>query len=255
MYLVYLGESGNTGASVNDANQLHHVHVGLLVHEQQCVAMNGEFNALCRRHFGRPLGGSETPKEIRAADVYQGRGFFNSWKPSQRAELIQDCLNIMIRRETPMIVSYVDKKQFAELRASGDDPNSFWGSTSEPIMSKFLFALNMFMDEMGMADLAPEQIMDAPGPIRDYALVVAGEGKSVEPQFMNQFLHSEVEIPTPAVLENFCYVGAEHSVCTQLANLSAYFVRRWLQEPSASHGYFDALREGRVIQVIYPVQF
>lgn len=255
MYLVYLGESGNTGMSVNDANQQHHVHVGLLVHEQQFVAMNGEFNALCRRHFGRPLNGTDTPGQIRASDVYQGVGFFKSWNQEKRAELIQDCLSIMIRRETPMIVSYVDKKKFAELRASEDDPNSFWGSTSEPIMSKLLFALNMYIDEMGMSDLSSEQIMDAPGPIKDYTLVIAGEGKSVEPQFMNQFLHSEVEIPTPAVLESFCYVGAEYSVCTQLANLCAYFVRRWLQNPDAIHGYFDALREGRVIQVIYPVQF
>ena len=48
MHLVYLGESGNTGLSVNDPHQQHLVHVGLLVHEQQCISMNGEFNALCR---------------------------------------------------------------------------------------------------------------------------------------------------------------------------------------------------------------
>ena len=255
MHLVYLGESGNTGLSVNDPNQQHLVHVGLLVHEQQCVSMNGEFNALCRRHFGRPLGGADTPNSIRAADVYQGRGFFRSWTPEKRAELIQDCLAIMIRRETPVIISYIDKHQFAQLRASGDDPNSLWSSPAEPIISKFLFALNMFMDEMGMADVHPDHIMDAPGPIRDYTLVVAEEGKTVEPHFMNQFLHAEMEIPTPVVLENFCYVDAEYSVCTQLANLCAYFVRRWLQNPNASNAYFESLREGRVIQVIYPVQF
>ena len=53
MYLVYLGESGNTGNSLNDPNQPHHVHVGLLVHESQSISITGEFNALCRRHFGR----------------------------------------------------------------------------------------------------------------------------------------------------------------------------------------------------------
>ena len=54
MYLVYLGESGNTGKSANDPTQQHHVHAGILVHESQCIAMNGEFNALFRRHFGTP---------------------------------------------------------------------------------------------------------------------------------------------------------------------------------------------------------
>ena len=45
MYLVYMGESGDTGNSFSDPNQRHHVHLGLLVHEGQCISMNGEFNA------------------------------------------------------------------------------------------------------------------------------------------------------------------------------------------------------------------
>ena len=72
MYLVYMGESGDTGTSLADANQMHHVHTGLLVHEQQCISMNGEFNALCRRHFGSPLGESGIPRELRAGPIYPG---------------------------------------------------------------------------------------------------------------------------------------------------------------------------------------
>ena len=255
MYLVYLGESGNTGNSVNDPNQSHHVHVGLVVHENQCISMNGEFNALCRRHFGSPLGEPGTPKQLRAAEIYQGTGFFASWRPDKRAELIQDCLNILLRRETPALVAYTDKREFAEAQARQDSPYSLWGGPAEIAISRFLFALNMFVDEMNMTEMSHEQLTQSVWPIKDYTLVVAGQGKSVQPDFMNQFLRSEVEIPSPAVLENFCYVGAEHSICTQLANMCAYFVRRWLQNPSANHSYFDALQQGRVIQVIYPVQF
>ena len=97
--------------------------------------------------------------------------------------------------------------------------------------------------------------MEASGPIQDYAMVVAQSGKSVEPEYMSRFLHAEVEIPTPIVLEDLCYTSPEGSVCTQLSNICAYFTRRWLQNPGGSHGYFDALRDGRVIQVVYPVQF
>ena len=64
---------------------------------------------------------------------------------------------------------------------------------------------------------------------------------------MNQFLASEEEIQSPSVLENFCYVEAEHSVCTQLANMCAYFARRWLQNPNGSHFYYEALQEGMVV--------
>ena len=255
MYLVYLGESGNTGNGSNDPNQLHQVYSGLVVHESQYVAINGEFNALCRRHFGSPLGSDDTPDKLRPADVYQGKGFFNSWAPAKRAELIQDCLNILIRRETPVIVTYVDKLQLAQAQRDDNPLVADWNTPPEAIISKFLFALNMYMDEAAVADVPLDHIMDATGPIKDYALLVAESGKSVRPEHMAQFLHSEVEIPTPIVLENFCYTGAGESVCTQLSNICAYFVRRWLQNPSGSHGYFDALRDGRVIQVVYPVQF
>ena len=255
MYLVYIGESGNTGDSLNDPNQQHQVYSGLIIHENQYVAINGEFNALCRRHFGSPLGSDATPDQLRPADLYQGRGFFRSWGPDRRAELIQDCLNILIRRESPVIVTYVDKAQLSQARSNGNPTVADWANPPEAIISKFLFALNMYMDEAAIADVPLDHVMEATGPIQDYALVVAESGKSVRPEYMTQFLHSEVEIPTPIVLENFCYTGASESVCTQLSNICAYFVRRWLQNPAGSHGYFDALRDGRVIQVVYPVQF
>ncbi len=79
MYLVFMGESGNTGNSINDPNQPHHIHVGLLVHESQSTSMNGEYNALYRRHFGRPPGEPGSPKGLRPADIYQGMGIFSSW--------------------------------------------------------------------------------------------------------------------------------------------------------------------------------
>ena len=255
MYLIYMGESGDTGASLGDANQKHHVHLGLIVHEGQCISINGEFNALCRRHFGNPLGESGAPRELKPSQIYQGTGFFTSWSPVKRAELIQDCLNILMRRETPAIISYIDKQEFATAKGREDSPYAFLGSPSEITISKFLFALNLYVDELSVADVDPERYMEADLSIKDYSLVVAGEGKSIDPQFMNQFLRNEVEIPSPAVLENFCYVSAEHSVCTQLANLCAYFTRRWLQNPEGSHSYFEALQQSRVIQVIYPVQF
>lgn len=254
MYLVYLGESGNTGNSTSDPNQPHQVHVGLIVHESQSIAINGEFNALYRRHFGRPPGEPNSPKGLRTADIYQGVGPFSSWPVAKRHELIQDCLDILIRRRLPVIVAYLDKNDFASASANTDDPNALWASPAEPIISRFLLALNMFLDEMTMAGMSEQQIMGSEWPIKDFALVVAGDGRSVEPGFMNQFLKSEDGFDVSSLLENFCFVGVEHSVCTQLANMCAYFTRRWLQNPSAPHPYFDALREREVVQVIYPVQ-
>jgi hypothetical protein len=255
MYLVYMGESGNTGNSVKDPNQQHHVHAGVLVHETQSIAVNGEFNALYRRHFGGPPGEAAGPKGLRPADVYQGRGFFSSWAPAKRAELIQDCLNILIRRETPVIISYVDKKEFIAAKADPANIYATADTATESAINRFFFALNMFMDEMSITDMNPDQMMNSEWPMRDYTLVVANESQSVQSRYMDEFLHSEYELPSSSVMEDICYVGAGDSVCAQLANMCAYFTRRWLQDPTGSHGYFETLRDGRVIQVMYQVQF
>ncbi|KAA1292491.1 MAG: hypothetical protein EGP13_00730, partial [SAR202 cluster bacterium] len=110
MFLTYVGESGLTGSTVKDPSQQFQIYTGLFIHESQSISVNGEFNALCRRHFGSPLGEEDAPDVLRPVDIYQGLGYFSSWPPLRRNELIQDCLGIMIRRETPVITSYVNKQ-------------------------------------------------------------------------------------------------------------------------------------------------
>lgn len=255
MYLVYLGESGNTGNSVNDPTQPHHIHSGLLVHESQSISINGEFDALYRRHFGRPSGESVAPKYLRPAEIYQGTGYFSAWGVEKRHQLLQDCMGILLRRRTPVLLSYVDKHKFAQAKSENDSPSAVWQNPSEPVISRFLMALNMFLDELVISGLSSEQVMAAQWPVKDFALVVAGEGGSVEPELMSQFLKSEDGSDATALLENICFVSPDQSVGTQLANMCAYFTRRWLQKPSAPQPYFDTLRDNEVVQVIYPVQF
>ena len=116
MYLVYLGESGNTGNSLNDPNQPHQIHVGLIIHESQSISINGEFNALYRRHFGRPPGEPGSVPGLRPVEIFQGSGPFSSWSRGNRHQLIRDCLDILIRRRVPVIISYVDGARSRPLR-------------------------------------------------------------------------------------------------------------------------------------------
>ena len=253
MYLVYMGQSGNTGNSTADPHKSHQVYTGLLAHETQVVSMTGEFDALCRRHFGAPLGEAGAPKELRPVDIYQGLRHFSSWNQAKRNELLQDCLNILVRRETPVITAYINKRDLSNAKAAGDSPSSLWENPTEPVISRFLFALNMFLDELSMTSMSHDQIMAGQLPISDFALVVARNGGPVEPRLMTDFLMSEDGQDASAMLGSFCFVEPEYSVGTQLANLCAYFARRWLQNPDHPHPYFEALRDNRVIQVIYPV--
>ena len=255
MYLVFLSESGQTGLNANDPNQPHHVHAGLLVHENQYISMTGEYDALVRRHFGSPPGSDGVPAELHAADIYQGRGAFRSWRPAQRAELIQDCLSILIRRETPLLVSYINKDEFQSARENADNPLFGHSDPSRLAFSRLLLALTMFLDENVMSEMNPDDIMQSVWSVRDYAMLLAGaESRSIA-SAMAEFLGAESDTVSPSIYDDLIIAPAETCVGSQLVAMCAYFIRRWLQQPGVAHGYFDALRDGRVVQVIYPYQF
>ena len=186
--------------------------------------------------------------------MFQGLGFFSSWPVLKRNELIQDCLGIMIRRETPVITSYVHKQEFLNAKTAGTDPYiTRWETPTGPLVNKFFFAVGMFLDELNLSLMSEDQIMDGSMAIANHSLIVAQTGASIEARFMSEFLRSDEGIDATSLIDDICYVEQQHSVGSQLANLVAYFVRRWLQHPERPHSYFDGLRNNKVIQVIYPV--
>ena len=254
MHLVYLGQSGFTGSTANDPSQPHEVVAGLMLHETQITSLNGEYDALCRRHFGVPLGEDGAPSQIRPVDVFQGRSHYAAWAPDRRSQLIQDCLDVLIRRESPVIIAFLRKQDLTEARATPSSPAGLlWNNPIEPVMSRFLFALSMYLDEMNMATLNHEEIMSGQFPVSQFAMIVAQEGANIEARFMADFLHSEDGVDATGLHENLCFVDAENSPGMQLANFCAYFTRRWLQTPQNPNPYFETLRDNKVIQVVYPV--
>lgn len=254
MYLVYMGQSGSTGTSADDPSQPHEVVAGLMLHETQIVSLNGEFDALCRRQFDGPLGESGAPSQVRPVDLFQGLRHYASWPPERRSEMIQECLDILIRRESPVLCAFLNKRELVEARASASSPAALlWANPIEPVMSRFLFALSMYLDEMNMATLDHDQIMSGAFPVTQFAMVVAQDGANIEPRFMSEFLHSEEGIDATGLHENFTFVNAANSPGMQLANLCAYFTRRWLQTPQSPNPFFEVLRDNKVIQVLYPV--
>ena len=255
MYLVFLSESAVTVARPSDPSQPHHVHAGLLVHENQYISMSGEFDALFRRHFGVRYGSPDAPTRLRPGAIYHGSGPFRSWTPARRAELLQDCLNILIRRETPLLVSYIDQAEFDAARQDADNPLAGHNDPSRLAFSRFLLALTMFLDENVMSEMNPEDIMQSTWRVGDYAMLLAGSNSASVRQGLAEFLSDDSDTITPAMYDDLLIAPAGSSVGAQLVAMCAYFVRRWLQQPAVPHSYFDALRDGRVVQVIYPYQF
>jgi len=120
-------------------------------------------------------------------------------------------------------------------------------------MSRFLFALSMYLDEMNMATLNHDQIMSGAFPVSQFAMVLAQEGASIQQQMMTDFLRSDEGVASTGLHENICMVNAQDSPAMQLANLCAFFTLRWLQTPENPNPFFEALRDNKVIQVLYPV--
>ena len=145
MHLVYLGQSAKTETGAGDSAEPFEVVAGLMLHETQITALNGEFDALCRRHFGSPLGEDEAPHMLRPMDIFEGLEHYSSWTPEKRSQMIQDCLDILIRRESPVLSAFLNNQTFADARTSASSPAALlWNDPIDPVMSRFLFALSMF---------------------------------------------------------------------------------------------------------------
>ena len=254
MHLVYMGQSAKTGNGAGDPNEPFEVVAGLMLHETQVTSVNGEFDALCRRHFGSPLGEDDAPQVLRPLDLFEGLEYYSSWTPEKRSQLIQDCLDILIRRESPVLSAFLNNQTFADARSSASSPAALlWSDPIDPVMSRFLFALSMYLDEMNMATLNHDQIMSGAFPVSQFAMLLAQEGTNIRQRMMTDFLHSDDGVDATGIHENICLLNAQDSPAMQLANLCAFFTLRWLQTPENPNPFFETLRDNKVIQVLYPV--
>ena len=254
MHLVYMGQTGIPGTGTDGSSPPHEVVAGLMLHETQITSINGEFDALCRRYFGSPLGQDDAPELLQPLDLFEGQAHYSSWEPEQRSQMIQECLDILIRRETPVLSAFLHKQTLDDARTSSSSPAALlWSEPINPVMSRFLFALSMYLDEMNMATLNHDQIMSGAFPVTQFAMILAQAGTNIEQRIMFEFLQSEEGIDATGLHENICYVGAVDSPAMQLANLCAFFTMRWLQTPDNPNPFFEVLRDNKVIQVLYPV--
>jgi len=254
MHLVYMGQAELTGTSTVGPPDGHELVAGLLLHETQITSLNGEFDALCRRHFGSQLGEEDIPEIIQPGDLFDGLEHYSSWEGEKRSDLIQDCLDILIRRETPVLSAFLDRRALENARTSASSPAALlWSEPIGPVMSRFLFALSMYLDEMNMATLNHDQIMSGAFPVTQFAMIIAQDGTNIEQRMMSDFFSSEEGEDATGLHENVHYVNARHSPAMQLANLCAFFTHRWCQNPDNPNPYFEVLRDNKVIQVLYPV--
>ena len=256
MYLVYTSESGDTGRSTADPSQPHHVYGALMVHEGQWDPIRTDFRAVCRHYIGNDLGSPDTPSRLNARHINQGKDAFASWPTSRRSEFIDDLLKILIQRETPLLVMYVDKGEFSTA-LMGDDPNNTrWNQPWEPAFARLAYYLDLYMDELNLAAMPQAELMrGAPVRIEERATIISDRPGAGDVEVMQRLLKTEIDLPTGAVHENAYLARTQDSHCTQLADLCTYIFRRHLQQPDQPDPLYTSLEEGHVIQVVHQVHF
>ena len=165
-----MGEATNYATPSVQEDKQHQIHAGLILHESAWVSLNGELTALYKRYFSTET--SELLPAINSDDVYEGKNEFAEWDSDKRASLLQDLLDILIRKEIPLIVASLNNGTYENAKNNLNNPEALTKPLDEIIIERFLLALNMYMDELQMSTMDPSQIMESSWTINDYSMLV-----------------------------------------------------------------------------------
>jgi hypothetical protein len=107
MYLIYVDESGNTGAKLDDSQQPVHFLAAVFVSEE---AWLDGYEYWRNQVLGLPRA-LTGPPELHAAEVYHGTGRFREIPRSEREELIRAVLSILRDFQLDVVYSACHKKR------------------------------------------------------------------------------------------------------------------------------------------------
>lgn len=108
MYLVYLDESGQSGANLNDPKQPVFVLAALVVPEASWLGVEQDLTGLLNSFF------PDRPEnlEIHAAALRNGNGYLRSQPLGKRLEFRDACLNAASLRGLKLVYRAIEKRRF-----------------------------------------------------------------------------------------------------------------------------------------------
>ena len=254
MYLIYLDESGNTGTSLNDANQPLHIVVALIVHESMWQRLNERFRFVVRNQLATLLAQQQmfrqspslsalTEVELHAVDVYQGHGCFDGVPRENRERLIDEMLGMVSgdlhddldMSRLALAWSAVRKDRARWNKELQWTPGSCAFMIVAGLCARYLEAQSKDARGMFIADETPGAEADLQAYLKLFQ----------RPPIWEESLPPFEEYPA-RLIEAIHFVDSRESAFIQMADFCAYFTNRAVRQEALSTDPYYARIADRV---------
>ncbi len=265
MHLIYVDESGNTGARLDDPQQPMHFLVAVLVSEHvwlygyeywrnQVLSATRDFAAAA----GIPL-----PAELHATDVYNGTRMFRGVDRSARSQIACSVLKMLRRFELAVVYAVCDKRPLASEHPGDlsvqaervrllpglvesniypvDEGKEYKYAEYEKDPGAIAWGLLLRGCESYLTQLEPQSVNVPLGDNVQHGIIIADRGRLqglARRNIRASMLVSRTEHPPESLdeveeMQNFCrlldtvhFVDSRESPYIQLADFVAYFIMR-----------------------------
>jgi hypothetical protein len=238
MYLFYVGESGNTGADLDSADQPIHWLVALAVSPPAVMRIETELLGIAARYFGPRA--RQADFELHGADIFSGRTpDFRRLSVADRVNLYGELLALIGDAGGRLFVRGIDKGQHKQrARRGGYAPD-------HPHRLGFMYLVEQ-IDEWLQRQQPADDLFEGPAePV--YGLVVADEQKEVDRDVVSGFAawrqygtdHGYRARHIRYLIDTVHYVPSQDSWLIQLTDCVA-FVRNRYARIVRDRGYDEA---------------
>jgi len=215
MNLIYLDESGNTGLNLKDDQQPIFVLAAISIPSDKWFRMEKEFYDILKKALKTDL---PEDIELHAMDLKNQKKHFENLSKDDCLFIRDNMLDLLTRYETPVIYQRIIKNKFSDFCEKEYGP----GIKINPYIMALAFVCmevndclkNIGPDELGMLifDEQKESFSDA------------------EKSLKTLKLDADSILKTTNIIEKGFFVDSKKSFALQLADLTAYYIRKYEED-------------------------
>jgi hypothetical protein len=224
MYLIYLDEAGNTGDRLDDPDQPIHVVGGIIIRDENWLAIEMAFNALVGVVV--PLKADQTGFEFHASDIFFGHGAFDGWKEADRHKVFADLISIITNNKVPIVYGAINKPELNRKYAYPQSPHDL------------AFLLCAERVERWFKNHAPDHVGMF---IADETRAKKGMKASL-PRYREQISFGTRGERLEHIIETIHFADSRETYGIQLADVANYLIKRKLMGKANTQPFYESLR-------------